>query len=72
MNLDTAETVLSALLKTRPAINELLESTEQIEDEAERLALRRRIAEVMHVLAYDLVMHIVRQYPDLDPDKKME
>jgi hypothetical protein len=60
------------LLKTRPAINELLDSTEQIEDEAERLALRRRIAEVMHVLAYDLVMHIVRQYPDLDPDKKVQ
>lgn len=70
MNLNSAKTVLSALLKIRPTINELLDSTELIEDEAERLAFRRRIAEVMHVLAYDLVMHIVRQYPDLDPDKK--
>lgn len=61
--------VMDALLGVRLPINNLLEAANQIENEAERLAFRRRIAEATHILAFDLVMHIVRQYPDLDPDK---
>jgi len=69
MQRELAERLMNAVLDVRPSINNLLEAADQIEDEAERLAFRRRIAEATHILAFDLVMHIVRQYPELDPDK---
>ncbi len=42
--------------------------SERISDEQERRALRRHLAEAMNRYT-DILMSIVRQYPDLDPDK---
>ena len=70
MKRDTAVALMDALLRLSPPFDELTDITYQIQDEAERVFVRRRIADAMQSLGYDLVMHIVRQYPDLDPDKK--
>jgi len=35
---------------------------------AEALVLRRQLGALMAEPLYEIVMHIVRQYPDLDPD----
>jgi hypothetical protein len=72
MKRDTAMVLMDALLRLSPPFDELTSITYQIEDETERKLVRRQIANAMQSLGYELVMHIVRQYPDLDPDKKME
>jgi len=70
MERDTATVLMDALLRLGPSFGELTNITYQIEDEAERKFIRRQIASAIHSLGYEIVMHIVRQYPDLDPDKK--
>jgi len=72
MKRDAAVVLMDALLKLGPTFDELTNITYQIEDETERKFIRRQIASAMQVLGYETVMHIVRQYPDLDPDKKAE
>lgn len=72
MKRDTAIVLMNALLKLGPSFDELTNITYQIEDETERKFIRRQIASVMQALSYEIVMHIARQYPDLDPDKKAE
>ncbi len=70
MNRETAVALMDALLKLGPPLNEATAVTFEITDEAERQFVRRRISDAMQATGYELVMHIVRQYPDLDPDKK--
>lgn len=69
MERKTAERLMAALLHLGNFLGEITLLTDEIGDEAERRAFRRNVAEAMHILGYDLVMHIVRQYPDLDPDR---
>ncbi|WP_374385032.1 hypothetical protein [Dongia sp.] len=70
MKRDTAIVFMDALLRMGPSFDELTNITYQIEDETERKFIRRQIASAMQSLGYEMAMHIVRQYPDLDPDKK--
>lgn len=70
MNRKLAIQFLSALQKVSPHIDALFDLTNEVESEEERRVLREHIAEVIDRMGYHLVMHIVRQYPDLDPDKK--
>ncbi len=72
MKRDTAMVLMDALQRLNPSFNELTSITYQIEDETERKFIRRQIANAMQSLGYEIVMHIVRQFPDLDPDKKVE
>lgn len=69
MKKDTATAILRSLQQLDPAFEELTSLTYQIDNEEERKAIRRHLAEAMRLLGYELTMHIVRQYPDLDPDK---
>ncbi len=70
MKHDLAIQFLSALQKISPQVDALFDLTDQIESDEERKILREHIAKVIDCMGYELVMHIVRQYPDLDPDKK--
>lgn len=70
MDRQTAESLLAALRRLDSSSDEITSLTYRIDDEAERRAFRRRVAEAMHILSFDLVMRIVRQFPDLDPDKR--
>jgi hypothetical protein len=69
MRRDVAVALMQAINAATPHVDRVFDLTKEIEDSDERLVLRKRLSEVIHILGYDLVMHIVRQYPDLDPDK---
>lgn len=68
MERDTATLLMDALQKLGPSFDELTNLTHRIEDEGECKFIRRQIASAMQSLSFEIVMHIVRQYPDLDPD----
>ena len=46
------------------------ELTSEIEDENERKLIRKGIGEIGGRIYTDLMRPIIRQYPDLDPDKE--
>src|SRR4051812_22101370 len=68
MERDTAVRLLAAIESMSPPFNRIDSLTSEISDESERKELRRMVAQAMSLLAFEFVMHIVRQYPDLDPD----
>ena len=68
MERDTAVRLLAAIESMSPAFNQIDSLTTEIIDESERKEFRRIVGNAMALVAYELVMHIVRQYPDLDPD----
>jgi len=62
--------VMDAIRAAEASVNALEALSLEITDEEERRAFRRHIAEVM--IGYiDIQMSIVRQYPDLDPDRHL-
>lgn len=67
MKRETAERLLNALQGI--SFDEATMLTYEITDDAERRLFRKALADAMQILGVDLTMHIVRQYPDLDPDK---
>jgi hypothetical protein len=69
MQRELAGKLMDALLRLGPGFNEIDALVRKIEEPSERSQFLRKLAEGMHVMGYDLVMPIVRQYPDLDPDK---
>ncbi|WP_193369030.1 hypothetical protein [Pelagibius marinus] len=70
MERKTAIKLLATIEAMAPQFDEITSLTYEIVDETERKEFREKVAEAMSLLAYDLVMQIVRQYPDLDPDKE--
>jgi hypothetical protein len=61
---------MDALRSAEASVNTLESLSLEITDEQERRAFRRHLAEVM--IGYvDIQMSIVRQYPDLDPDRRL-
>ena len=62
--------VMDAIRAAETHVNTLESLSIKITDDQERKAFRRHLAEVM--IGYiDIQMSIVRQYPDLDPDRKL-
>jgi hypothetical protein len=51
-------------------LNEAAETIGTIRDQEEQKRLRRPLGDVMQSVWIDLMQPIVRQYPDLDPDKR--
>ena len=61
--------IMDAIRAAEFPVNTLESLSGKITDEDERKAFRRHLAEVM--LGYlDIERSIVRQYPDLDPDRE--
>jgi len=61
--------IMDAIQAAETQVNTLESLLEKIVDNDERQAFRRHLADVM--IGYiDIQMAIVRQYPDLDPDRK--
>ena len=69
MKRETAIALLEAVERVGAVLNEIDGLARQIERAEERKVYVRMVGQVMALTGYDLVMHIVRQYPDLDPDK---
>jgi hypothetical protein len=63
-----ASQIVDRILAAEGELGALSDLSEKISDEQERTALRRHLAEAM-IRYTDILMSIVRQYPDLDPDK---
>jgi hypothetical protein len=63
-----ASQILDRILAAERELGALSDLSEEISDDQERRALRRHLAEAMNRYT-DILMSIVRQYPDLDPDK---
>jgi hypothetical protein len=57
-----------AIALDRP-LNDATELTAQISDLDERKAIRRAIAEITATAYSELLVPILRQYPDLDPER---
>jgi hypothetical protein len=68
MDRPTAEKLAAALAKLDAQFNEVVGVVETIEDVAEKKELRRALGESM-TASLDALWPLIRQYPDLDPDK---
>ena len=69
MERELAERMLAALQSLNPGLDEAARITESMQDQEEARLLRRHLGAMMADPLYEIVMHIVREYPDLDPDK---
>lgn len=70
MDRSIAEQLMKSLLELDAPLNRATELTEKIADPEERKAVRRGIGELTLRAYTDLIRPIVRQYPDLDPEKR--
>lgn len=62
--------IMDAIQAAETHVNILESLSVEITDDDERKAFRRHLAEIM--IGYiDIQMSIARQYPDLDPDRKL-
>jgi hypothetical protein len=69
MDKDIAKRLMEDLIALSDPINAATQLTKEIENIEEQKELRRGLARVMSEI-YDLMMPIIRQFPDLDPDKE--
>ena len=69
MDRETAESLMASLLKLSEPLNSATHAINRISDKEEQAKARRVIGEIMNKTYTELMMPIIRQYPDLDPDK---
>jgi len=69
MDRKLAEEAMKIIGQATKPLTDLDNLSMQIEDKSEQLAFRQLLAPAMMAFGYDMVAHICRQYPDLDPDK---
>ena len=69
MDRDTAATLLQHYLTACEALNEATALVGAVLDEEEQRQIRRPIGEVGAAIYVDLMRPIIRQYPELDPDR---
>jgi hypothetical protein len=65
-----AELLMSDLLALSAPLNSATLLANEISDKDERERVRRAIGTVMNEIFVNLMMPIVQQYPELDPDNK--
>jgi hypothetical protein len=64
-----AELLMAQFLQLDGPLNSATQITDQIANDTERKQFRRGIGELMSRVYAELMLPIVREYPDLDPDK---
>jgi hypothetical protein len=69
MERSRAEAIVKSLQVVEEHLNYLHGFSEGIESEAEKKKFRRHLGTVMATLNADILLPIVREYPELDPDK---
>jgi hypothetical protein len=70
MDRGLAELLMRKLLALSEPLNSIAETIERTTDEAEKAVLRKGIAEIMGRVYTDLELPIIKQHPDLDPDRE--
>jgi len=71
MDRPTAEKLAAALKKLDVQLNAVVAIVETIDDVAEKKVLRDALGETIFA-SFDVLWPLIRQYPDLDPDKGTE
>ena len=69
MNKDIAERILESALALGNEINRLDARISQINDAKEKDAFVQALGGIMSILTRDIVLRIVREHPELDPDR---
>ncbi len=69
MQRDIASRILQSALSLGSPINELDSLVSQLQDPAEKEQLVQALGNIMGIVTRDIVLRIVREFPDLDPDK---
>lgn len=69
MERDVAEQILNEFMALSQPLNAATEVATAIDEIDERNAVLRGIGDIMGRVYTDLMIPIIRQYPDLDPDK---
>lgn len=69
MERTVAEQLMGLLLSLDKPLNAATSLTQEISDPVEQKAVRRGIGEITGRVYTDLMRPIIRQYPDLDPEK---
>jgi hypothetical protein len=64
-----AERLMRIIIGLDKPLNEVAALVEQIDNEQEKRQLRRGLGEIMGRGFTDLILPIIQEYPDLDPDK---
>lgn len=68
MEKNTAEELIKLILETDPIFAKVSEVTRQIEDSDEQSLIRQGVGDVIGRLYTEVMMPILKQYPELDPD----
>ena len=72
MDKQTAQALMNAIEVMGARLNDVAAVVETISDDSEKKALRRPLGEMMSLTFTDIMLPIIRQYRDLDPDKDTE
>jgi len=67
---EIAVAIVDNIISSNQIINVLTELSDKLENESEAIKFRRNLAKILGVLNIDLLMPIISQYPELDPDKE--
>ena len=71
MKREAAEKVIAALKEVDAAIEKLGTASREIEDRDERMKIRGEIADLISELHERITMEVVKQFPDLHPDRHL-
>lgn len=69
MDRGVAEQLMKELLALTAPLNAATSLTSQITSKEEQTVIRRGLGELMNTIYADLMRPIIKQYPDLDPDR---
>ena len=69
MQKETAARLLEAALSLDAGINRLDSLISRLDDPAEKAEFIEALGNVLQILTKDFVFRIVREHPELDPDK---
>jgi hypothetical protein len=69
MNKDRAKKILNEIKDMDSSFGKLSELVHGISDESERKLYAKRLGDILGRIYTDLMVPIIREYPDLDPDK---
>jgi hypothetical protein len=70
MDKNVAKLLMKKLLEVGGSLSSVTLLVNEIDDKDEQKHLRKSIGEIMSRLYTELMVPIIREYPDLDPDKK--
>lgn len=67
MNRVDAESLIDIFIECQSKMEEALPEIEKLENEVERIKLRKVVADTIGIIYTDAILKIAHQYPDLNP-----